>query len=63
MTEKLKPYENKMKNLSKICAVLITVIGILRFLIYKLLTSNWNHKEDWIDIIRYMIIGVNIFIF
>lgn len=60
MVEKLKPYENKIKNFSRICAVLITLIGILRFLIYKLITSNWNHQEDWIDIIRYIIIGVYI---
>lgn len=60
MVEKLKSYEFKMKKYSVIFAVVITMIGIIRFLIAKLTTTTWNHKEDWIDIIRYIIIGVTI---
>lgn len=59
--DKLRPYEIKMKKYSLVFAVLIIVVGILRFLIAKLTTSSWNHKEDWIDIVRYLIIGVYIF--
>lgn len=58
MVDKLKPYECKMKKCSVIFALFITLIGIIRFLVAKLTTTTWNHKEDWIDIIRYMIIGV-----